>query len=242
MGEVYEAEHLEHGRRIALKILKHSLAGSLDRVRFLREGRLAASITHPNSVYVYGTEVIDGFPAIAMEIASGGCLKDRVDQSGPLPPAQAVDAILQAMAGLKAAQAAGVLHRDIKPSNLFVDTGGTVKIGDFGLSVSNVSNVSNLSMETQLTATGMIIATPAFAPPEQLRGDEMDVRTGFKDADGFAGVACLKRLKSGGDYEVHSAHANQWTVFDYKDDSLTMCHLFFRVSDKKRREPEKVPV
>src|SRR6266699_1094131 len=71
MGQVYEAEHLEHGRRIALKILKHSLTGSLDRVRFLREGRLAASITHPNSVYVYGTEVIDGLPAIAMEIASG---------------------------------------------------------------------------------------------------------------------------------------------------------------------------
>src|SRR5580704_16581265 len=173
MGEVYEAEHLEHGRRIALKILKHSLTRAQDGGRFLREGRLAASITHPNSVYVYGTEVIDGFPAIAMEIASGGCLKDRVDQSGPLPPAQAVDAILQAIAGLEAAQAAGILHRDIKPSNLFADTGVTVKVGDYGLSVSNVSNVS---METQLTVTGMIIGTPAFAPPEQLRGDELDVR------------------------------------------------------------------
>src|ERR1700722_10915274 len=126
MGEVYEAEHLEHGRRIALKILKHSLTGTQHLRRFLREGRLAASITHPNCVYVYGTEVIDGFPAIAMEIASGGCLKDRVDQSGPLPPAQAVAAILQRIAGLKAAQAVGILHRDVKPSNLFVDTAGAV--------------------------------------------------------------------------------------------------------------------
>ena len=55
MGEVYEAEHLEHGRRIALKILKHSLTRPHDRERFLREGRLAASITHPNCVYSYST-------------------------------------------------------------------------------------------------------------------------------------------------------------------------------------------
>ena len=144
-----------------------------DRGRFIREGRLAASINHPNSVYVYGTEVIDGFPAIAMEIASGGTLRDRVDQSGPMPPEQAVDATLQAIAGLKAAQAAGVHHRDVKPSNLFVDTLGTIKVGDYGLSISNVSN---LSMETQLTATGTIIGTPAFAPPEQLRGEDLDVR------------------------------------------------------------------
>src|SRR2546421_10153125 len=124
MGEVYEAEHREHGRRLALKVLKHALTGPQDRSRFLREGRIAGSINHPNCIYVYGTDVIDGIPAIAMELASGGCLKDRVEQSGPLPPAQAVDAMLQAIAGLEAAHAAGILHRDIKPSNVFVDNAG----------------------------------------------------------------------------------------------------------------------
>src|SRR4051812_13315541 len=72
MGEVYEAEHLEHGRRLALKILQQALAGPEERVRFLREGRSAGSINHPNSIYVYGTEVIDGIPSIAMELAAEG--------------------------------------------------------------------------------------------------------------------------------------------------------------------------
>jgi eukaryotic-like serine/threonine-protein kinase len=56
MGEVYEAEHLEHGRRVALKVLGHRLAGPDDRARFLREGQLAASISHPNTVYIFGSE------------------------------------------------------------------------------------------------------------------------------------------------------------------------------------------
>ncbi len=171
MGEVYEAEDVESGRRLALKTLRQSMARSSDRQRFLREGRLAASVNHPNSVYIYGTEEIQRTPVITMELVGGGSLKDRVDEKGPMPSAEAVDAILQVIAGLEAAQAVGVLHRDIKPSNLFVDSDGTIKIGDFGLSVSTVS------METQLTAAGTIMGTPMFAPPEQLRGDDLDVRS-----------------------------------------------------------------
>jgi serine/threonine protein kinase len=136
MGAVYEAEHLETGRRVALKVLGHSLDSPEARARFLREGRLAASINHPNSVYIYGTEEIEGTPVIAMELVAGGTLQDQVRQEGPLPVTGAVDAILQIIAGLEAAQAAGVLHRDIKPSNCFVDAEGTVKVGDFGLSIS----------------------------------------------------------------------------------------------------------
>jgi hypothetical protein len=171
MGEVYEAEDLESGRRVALKTLRQSLARPEDRQRFLREGRLAASINHPNSVYIFGSETIDGTSVITMELLAGGSLKERVEEKGPMPPSQAVDAILQAISGLEAAEAVGVLHRDIKPSNLFVDGDGTVKIGDFGLSVSTIS------METQLTMTGTIMGTPMFAPPEQLRGDDFDVRS-----------------------------------------------------------------
>ncbi len=100
MGAVYEAEHLESGRRMALKVLSHGLDSPVTRRRFLREGRLAASINHPNSVYVYGTEEIEGSPAIAMELAAGGTLADRVEDKGPMPIAEAVDAILQVMAGL----------------------------------------------------------------------------------------------------------------------------------------------
>ena len=138
MGEVYEAEHEETRRPVALKVLSRALNDSTDRSRFLREGRLAASVSHPNSVYVYGKEEIEGVPVIAMELVSGGTLKDRVERQGPMRPADAVDAILQVIDGLEAAASKGVLHRDVKPSNCFVDRDGTVKIGDFGLSMSTL--------------------------------------------------------------------------------------------------------
>jgi uncharacterized RDD family membrane protein YckC len=141
------------------------------RKRFLREGRLAASVNHPNSLYVFGTEEIEGRPVISMEIASGGTLNDILKKRGPLPVAEGVDTILDVIAGLEAALAGGVLHRDIKPSNCFVSPDGSVKIGDFGLSVSTVATV-----DTFQTATGVIMGTPAYAPPEQLRGRDLDVR------------------------------------------------------------------
>jgi len=172
MGAVFEAEDLECGRRVALKVLVHRLDSPEARNRFFREGRLAASVNHPNSVYVYGTEEIAGIPVIAMELAPGGTLQGRVSSQGPLPPAEAVDCVLQVIAGLEAAQRLGVLHRDVKPSNCFVEADGTVKIGDFGLSISTV-----LRVEPSLTASGAFLGTPAFSSPEQLRGDDLTVRS-----------------------------------------------------------------
>jgi hypothetical protein len=89
-----------------------------------------------------------------------------------LPITEAVDAVLQMIDGLEAAHAAGVLHRDIKPANSFVTGDGTVKVGDFGLSISTLARA-----ETHLTQSGTILGTPAFASPEQLRGREIDVRS-----------------------------------------------------------------
>jgi hypothetical protein len=172
MGEVYEAEELDSGRRVALKVLSRSLGMETDRARFSREGRLAAGISHPHTIYVYGTDEIQGLPVIAMELAPGGTLKDLVAERGPLPPAQAVAAILQIVAGLEAAADAGVLHRDVKPSNCFIDGDGTIKVGDFGLSISTLA-----TDERSLTMLGTVLGTPAFASPEQLRGDELDVRS-----------------------------------------------------------------
>ena len=171
MGAVFEAEDLENGRRVALKVLRQALDSPEARERFFREGRLAASINHPNSVYVFGTEEVVGTPVIAMELVPGGTLEERVRSHGPMPPGEAVDAILQIIAGLEAAQRIGILHRDIKPSNCFVDTDGTVKVGDFGLSISTA-----LRTEPTLTATGAFLGTPAFCSPEQLRGEELNAR------------------------------------------------------------------
>lgn len=172
MGAAFEADDLDSGRRVALKVLSHTLDSPEARERFFREGRLAASINHPNSVYVFGTEEIGGTPVIAMELVSGGTLQDCVSERGPLPVGEAVDAALQIIAGLEAAQEIGVLHRDVKPSNCFRDADGTVKIGDFGLSISTA-----IRTEPALTATGAFLGTPAFCSPEQLRGDELNVRS-----------------------------------------------------------------
>ena len=171
MGTVYEAEQIATARRVALKVLLHELDSPEMRQRFLREGRLAAGVSHPNSLYVFGTEEIEGRPVITMEIASGGTLNDKLKKHGPLPVAEAVDAILDVIAGLEAAFAAGVLHRDIKPFNCFVSPDGSVKIGDFGLSVSTLAKDDSYA-----TGVGVIMGTPAFASPEQLRGRDLDLR------------------------------------------------------------------
>jgi hypothetical protein len=172
MGVVYEAEEQDAGRRVALKVLGQQLDSPEHRARFLREGRLAASINHPNSVYVYGTDEIDGTPTIAMELVAGGTLQERVQKGGPMSVSAAVDAILQIIAGLEAAQVIGILHRDIKPGNCFEDTDGTIKIGDFGLSISTTAR-----SETNVTAAGAMIGTPAYCSPEQLRGEELNARS-----------------------------------------------------------------
>lgn len=170
MGEVYEAAHQPTGRRVALKVMGHALTSDTDRKRFLREGRLAASISHPHVVYVFGSEEIGGRPVIAMELVQGGTLKDRVRREGPLKIAEAVDATLQMIDGLEAAHAVGILHRDIKPANCFVGPDGAVKVGDFGLSISTIARG-----ETLLTSSGSVLGTPSYASPEQLRGEELDV-------------------------------------------------------------------
>jgi hypothetical protein len=172
MGAVFEAEDLESGRRMALKVLGQKLDSPAARERFFREGRLAAAINHPNSVYVFGTEEIGGIPVIAMELVAGGTLQERVQQHGPLPVGEAVDCVLQIIAGLEAARRLGILHRDIKPSNCFLDTDGTVKIGDFGLSISTA-----VRTEPAWTETGSFLGTPAFCSPEQLRGDELSIHS-----------------------------------------------------------------
>ena len=171
MGTVYEAEQLATGRRVALKMLAQQLDTPDMRQRFLREGRLAAGVNHPNSLYVFGSEEIESLPVITMEIAGSGTLKDKLKKHGPLPITEAVDAILDVISGLEAAFAGGVLHRDVKPSNCFVCPDGSVKVGDFGLSVSTLART-----DTFVTVHGKIMGTPAYASPEQLRGDPLDVR------------------------------------------------------------------
>jgi serine/threonine protein kinase len=169
MGQVYEAEEIDSGRRVAVKLLSRGLGDGEERERFLREGQLAAALSHPNCVYVFGTSEVQGFPIITMELAPAGTLKDLVDPAAPMAVATAVDAILQVIAGLEAAAAIGILHRDVKPSNCFVDRDGRVMVGDFGLSISASGGAA--------AAGRGVMGTPGFASPEQLAGAALDVRS-----------------------------------------------------------------
>ncbi|MDB6079287.1 MAG: pknH 2 [Akkermansiaceae bacterium] len=171
MGSVYEAEQKGSGRRVALKVLGQMLDSPELRSRFLREGQIAASVRHPNVVGVISAEDFEGTPVIAMELLHDGTLADRVKRDGPMPVAAAIDATLQIIAGLEAAHAAGVLHRDVKPANCFISADGVVKVGDFGLSISTFAQLEN-----SLTQSGTVLGTPAFAAPEQLRGEDLDQR------------------------------------------------------------------
>ena len=172
MGAAYEAENRTDGRVVALKLLSVDVDKMDARARFLREGLTAAAINHPNTVYIYGTEEIEGTPAISMELVPGGTLEEKVQTRGSLPWKEAVDDILQVIDGLDAALAAGVLHLDVKPSNCFVGSDGTVKIGDFGLSRPIAGDE-----QLKLTQTGVFLGTPVFSSPEQLLGESLDVRS-----------------------------------------------------------------
>lgn len=187
MGTVYAAEQLEDGRQVAVKVLAAGLGTEEDRARFFREGRTAAAINHPNTVYVYRTEEIDGLPTITMELVVGGTLEEKVEQRGPLPVEEAIRDILQVVDGLDAAQRLGILHRDIKPANCFVGPNGEVKVGDFGLS-RPVDQVD----QARLTQTGLFLGTPVYSSPEQLMGETLDLRS-----DIYAVGATLYYLLSG---------------------------------------------
>jgi hypothetical protein len=153
--------------------------------RFRQEGRLASQITHPNCVFVLRADEDAGRPFIVMELMTGVTLRDLVKQHGPLPPAEAVAKILDVIDGLIEAHRLNILHRDVKPSNCFLVKDGRVKVGDFGLSKS-------LHADVNLTQTGSFLGTVLYAPPEQLRGEPLDL-----SADVYAVAATLYFLLTG---------------------------------------------
>ncbi len=186
MGVVYEAEEVGSGRHVALKILPARLHASEEAFeRFRREARLAASISDPRCVYVYGAHEIEGSPAISMELVTGETLEDRLSTGEPIPVETALSWTLDVLEGLEAARRAGVVHRDVKPSNCFLTSDGRVKVGDFGLS-------RTLDPGLQLTQAGTFLGSPLYASPEQVRGDEVDFRS-----DLYSAAATLHALLAG---------------------------------------------
>ena len=171
MGTVYEAHDTESDCPVALKILSKQVRTTTEGVeRFRRESQVAASINHPGSTFVYRSGQYGDQFFIAMELMTGGTLKDIVEEEGPLEVPRAVDFMIQAIDGLAVAHEAGIVHRDFKPSNCFIDEEGHAKVGDFGLAKNFFSDVA-------LTQTGTFVGTPQFAAPEQLRAGHVNAQT-----------------------------------------------------------------
>ena len=172
MGTVWEAVDENNGRRVAIKRNAESMVSDETYVkRFIREAQLAAQVSHPNVTFIYGAGNENGQPYIAMELMPGNTLADLVNIEGALACSIAVDHVISMIDGLIAVHGQGMIHRDVKPANCFLDSNGSVKIGDFGLSKSTRDK------ETGLTKTGTFMGTPSYAAPEQIRGDEIDGRT-----------------------------------------------------------------
>jgi eukaryotic-like serine/threonine-protein kinase len=169
MGVVYEALDPGTGRLVALKVLDLEGRG-YDLDLALREARVMAKVSHPNTVFLYRAERCDFGLLLAMEIVRGGTVADLLRREGRLSPPRAVDLALQLVGGLRAYDAHGIVHRDIKPSNCFLDRDGRARIGDLGLSRSS-ETVSRLTRE------GRFLGTPHYSSPEQLRGEVVDRRS-----------------------------------------------------------------
>jgi serine/threonine protein kinase len=195
MGAVYEVEHMEIGRRMALKVLHAPYSNIPETMaRFRQEARAASRIGHPNIVEVTDSGATEyGRLYFVMELLSGVDLAQVMAESHIVPARRALRITLQICRGLHAAHEAGVVHRDLKPENIFLiereGRGDFVKILDFGIA-------KNIELakpgDPRLTHPGMAMGTPEYMAPEQATGDHIDRRI-----DVYATGAMLYEMLTG---------------------------------------------
>jgi serine/threonine protein kinase len=167
MATVYLARQTDLERLVALKELSafRQTDPAFTR-RFLRESRLAGSLSHPNIVTVHDYFVSDGTPYIAMEYVDGGSLRPHI---GHMALTQVVGALEGMLSALDYAEQHGIVHRDLKPENVLLTSDGRVKIADFGIAKVTTSE----QQRSLLTGTGMTVGTPNYMAPEQAMGQEI---------------------------------------------------------------------
>ena len=171
MGEVHLAHHQRLNRHVALKLLRPNVSDDQDfNARFLREAKAMAAVNHVNVVAIHDAGEVDGFLFMAIEYVEGTDVGKLLKTRGILDEATALKIMIGCCRGLEAIHAAGLVHRDIKPANIFLDRQGEPKIGDLGLA-------RHVDGDDRMTMTGSAWGTPAYMPPEQLRGvADIDIR------------------------------------------------------------------
>ena len=184
MGEVYLAEDMKLGRKVALKILGEEFTTNRDRLnRFEQEASAASALNHPNILTIYEVGTDDGKHFIATEYIDGKTLRRRMARS-PLEIHQILDIAVQVASALEEAHAAGIIHRDIKPDNIMIRRNGYVKVLDFGLAklteTSTDRSQSDGEASTRVlvhTDAGVVMGTSHYMSPEQTRGKPVDARS-----------------------------------------------------------------
>jgi serine/threonine protein kinase len=168
MGEVYCAEDLELGQRVALKLLPEAWEQDAGRLKRLRsEVKLARSATHLNVCRVYDIGGEEGRHFLSMEYIDGENLETRLRRISRVPVDEMVEIGFQICQGLAAIHDSGILHRDLKPANIMLDARGRVRIADFGLA----------SVAEEATGQGMLQGTPAYMAPEQLNAQQVSIQS-----------------------------------------------------------------
>src|SRR5437867_9815352 len=222
MGEVFRARDTRLNRDVALKVLPKDFAADADRLRrFEQEAKTLAALNHPNVLTIHDAGVHEGAPYLVRELLEGQTLREVLGSTAmaALPVRKAMEYALQIAHGLAAAHDRLIIHRDLNPENIFVTKDGRVKILDFGLAklrpgsagvlagqsrakelagrdagAPSEMTTSRIDADTIINATepGMLLGTPAYMSPEQVRGEPADHR-----ADIFAFGCVLYEMLSG---------------------------------------------
>ena len=184
MGDVYRARDTRLDRLVAVKVLPERVAHDSEaRLRFEREAKAVAALTHPNilAIHDYGSE--EGAAYSVTELLEGQTLRQRIVE-GPIPWRKAAEIAAEIADGLAAAHAKGIVHRDLKPDNIFLTSEGRVKILDFGIAQlmrpeqpQEDLDTSELPTAPLKTDPHTVVGTAGYMAPEQLRGEQVDQTT-----------------------------------------------------------------
>src|SRR5919106_1252277 len=167
-GIVYRAVDETLNRDVAIKTLNPDLADTEILKRFRAEATTLARLNHPQIATIYELFRSDADLLMVMEFVPGETLEKMAERLAPLPIERAAHFTDQILSALEHAHRAGVVHRDMKPANVMVTPTGTIKIMDFG--------IARVRGAEQMTIDGRLMGTPAYMPPEQVLGQEVDGR------------------------------------------------------------------
>jgi hypothetical protein len=192
MGVVYEAEHLQLGGRVAIKLMLEKYVDDNEAVRrFEREAVAASRIGDAHIIQVIDIgQAPDGRSFVVMELLNGLPLTRVLERTGPMPPWRAVHIMKQVLLAIGAAHSKGIIHRDLKPDNIFLLGDDFVKVLDFG--IAKVVDPDEQVAFTKLTSTGVVMGTPLYMAPEQAMGQPIE-----RGADIYACGVILYELLAG---------------------------------------------